>query len=275
MEPKSSTAAQPPAMPSLLTRAHRRARREILRSTRNPFPSRDSRTLLVHCGHHKSGTVWFRQVFFSVIRPYGLRQQEGRSAPIRPATDFAFYANAATFRRQQIGDRPFRGSHLIRDPRDLVVSGYEYHLVTQEPWTQRPWYQGLSYQAYLQSLSEHDGLMAEIEWMAVGTAADMARWDYHQPEFLELRYEDAFADERGTFEKLFGWYGLNDRATAGALEAVDRLSLKRGGGALPNHARSGDPGEWRRRLSPEHIARFKELTGDLTVRLGYETDPDW
>lgn len=271
----SGTGAHPGATPSLPARIGRRARRELLRSTRNPFPSRDARTLLVHCGHHKSGTVWFRQVLLSVIRPYGLRQQEGRSAVILPATDVAFYANAATFERSQIGGRPFRGSHVIRDPRDLVVSGYEYHLVTDEPWTKRPWYDGLSYQQYLRSMSEHDGLMAEIEWLAAGTGADMAAWDYNQPEFLELRYEDAFADEVGTFEQLFRWYGLNEEATTVALEAVDRLSLKRGVGALANHARSGDPGEWRTRLAPEHIARFKELTGDLTVRLRYETDPDW
>jgi hypothetical protein len=232
--------------------------------------------LIVHCGYHKSGTVWLRQVLLSLIRPYGLRQQEGKSVPIRTDTDVAFYAHAASFRREQIGDRPFRGSHLIRDPRDLVVSGYEYHLVTDEAWAQRPnpAYQGLGYQAYLHSLSEHDGLLAEIEWVTARTAADMASWDYHQPEFLELRYEDVVADEQGTFERLFRWYGLNDEATTLGLDAVDRLSLRHGG-AIPNHARSGQPGEWRGRLAPEHVARFKELTGDVAERLGYETDPDW
>ena len=232
--------------------------------------------MLVHCGYHKAGTVWLRQVLLSLIQAYGLRKQEGKSTAIRPDIDVAFYANSATFRRVQIGGRPFRGSHLIRDPRDLVVSGYEYHLITAEPWTQRPdpAFGGHSYQAYLRSLSEHEGLKAEIEWIAAGTAAAMREWDYDQPEFLELRYEDAFADERGTFERLFRWYGLSDQATASALQAVDRLSLKRGG-AMPDHARSGMPGEWRSRLAPDHIDRFKELTGDLVVRLGYETGPEW
>lgn len=272
----ASSGPQPAAAASLLARVGRRARNELLRSTRSPFPSRGSRTLLVHCGYHKAGTVWLRHVLLSLIRPYGLRKQEGKSVAIRSGIDVAFYTNAATFRRDQIGDRPFRGSHLIRDPRDLVVSGYEYHLVTAEPWTQRadPAYGGLSYQAHLHSVGEHEGLMAEIEWVAAGTAAAMGEWDYDQPEFLELRYEDAFADEQGTFGSLFRWYGLSEEATASALQAVDRLSLKRGG-AVPDHARSGKPGEWKSRLSPAHIARFKELTGDLVVRLGYETEPNW
>ena len=273
-----SSAPQGPARPSpsLATRVHRRARRELLRTIRNPFPPGAPRRLVVHCGHHKAGTVWFRQVLLSIIRHYGLRQQEGRAGALDPGTDLAFYAHAGSFRLDQVGGRPFRGSHVVRDPRDLVVSGYEYHQVCHERWTRRPnpAYGGLGYQDYLRSLSEHDGLMAEIEWMATATAAEMSDWDYHRPEFLELHYEEAVADESGTFATLLRWYGFDEAAVAVGLEAVDRLSLRRGG-AIPRHARSGRPGEWQDRLAPDHIERFKELTGDLTVRLGYETDPGW
>jgi hypothetical protein len=248
----------------------------LVRATRSPFPRGAHRHLIIHAGHHKAGTVWFRQVLLSLIHHYGLRQQEGKSVPLAPATDVAFYAHASTFRRDHVGDRPFRGSHLVRDPRDLVVSGYEYHRSCDEPWVQQPQtaYGGLGYQEYLCSLDDHDGLMAEIEWMAATTAVEMSGWDYDQPEFLELRYEDAVGDERTTFATLFRWYGFDDDALARGLEAVDRLSLRQGG-ALRDHARSGQPGEWRDRFSSDHLARFKELTGDLTVRLGYETDPDW
>ncbi|MGO8873128.1 MAG: hypothetical protein ACLQPH_17325 [Acidimicrobiales bacterium] len=215
--------------------------------------------------------MWFRQVLLEVMRSYGLRQQEGKWEPIRPATDLAFYGHGGRFDRDQVGSRAFRGSHLIRDPRDLVVSGYEYHLVTDEYWTRKPYprFGGLSYQDHLRSLDEHDGLMAEIEWFAAASGAAMGTWDYHQPEFLELRYEDALADEQGTFERLFRWYGFNDAARGIGLEAVERTSLRRGG-AIPNHARSGRPGEWRSRLGSDHIERLKELTGDLVARLGYE-----
>jgi hypothetical protein len=239
--------------------------------TTNPFEAGADRVLLIHCGHHKAATVWVRQVLLEVMRRYGLRQQEGKGEPIQARTDLAFYAHAERFHRDQVGARPFRGSHLIRDPRDLVVSGYEYHLVTSEPWARTPYprYGGLSYQAHLRSLDEHDGLLAEIEWFSRETGAAMGAWDYGQPEFLELRYEDAMADEVDTYDRLFRWYGFNDVARGVGLEAVERLSLRRGG-ALPNHARSGRPGEWSTRLGPAHLERLQELTGDLVARLGYE-----
>ena len=256
--------------PPLHVRMGRVARQRVLRATTNPFASGSDRVLLVHCGHHKAATVWFRQILLEVIRHYGLRQQEGKGEPILPGTDLAFYLNAGRFHRDQVGPRAFRGSHVIRDPRDLVVSGYEYHLVTDEAWVRRPnpRYGGAGYQEHLRSLDEDRGLLTEIEWFARETGAAMGAWDYRQPEFLELRYEDAMSDESGTFERLFGWYGFDDAAAAGGLEAVDRLSLRRGG-AIPNHVRSGRPGEWQARLRPEHLERLAELTDDLVGRLGY------
>jgi len=241
----------------------------------SPFRNRFERPLIIHSVHHKAGTVWFQQVLLSVANSYGLRFQIIPKT-IRPETDFVLTV-AGQFEWDQIAHRPFRGSHVIRDPRDLVVSGYEYHKVTREKWCRTPNPRragGLSYQDYLLSLNEHDGLMAEVEYVARRTAKDMAQWDYEQTEFLELRYEDAMIDSRATFERLFAWYGFTDRATEIGLEATERLSLGRGG-AIANHVRSGTPGEWKTRLSADHIERFKELTGDLVVRLGYETSEAW
>lgn len=170
--------------------------------------------------------------------------------------------------------RAVRGSHVIRDPRDLVVSGYEYHLVTTEAWATRPdpRFGGASYQAHLRGLDEHDGLMAEVDRLSRETAPALRAWDYGQPDFLELRYEDVVADEEAGFRRLFEWYGFTARAVAVGLDAVDRLSL-RNGGALPGHARSGVPGEWRVRLGPDHLERLDALTDGLVTRLGYEAGP--
>lgn len=201
---------------------------------------------------------------------------EASPGAVRRNTDLAF-GTSAYFRREEIGTRMFRGSHVIRDPRDLVVSGYHYHKVTREKWCSKPNEKrpgGLSYQAYLLTLSDHEGLMAEIDYVARRTGAAMAAWNYDQPEFLEIRYEEAISDELGTFKRLFQWYGFDDRAIQIGLQAVSKLSLKRGG-ADPSHVRSGIPGEWRRFFTEEHIEYFKERTGDLVCRLGYEQSPDW
>jgi hypothetical protein len=138
-------------------------------------------------------------------------------------------------------------------------------------------YGGLSYQAFLGGADEHDGLMAEIERSARSTLAEMGAWSYAQPEILELRYEDAVRDEVETFTRLFRFYGFNDAAVEKGISIVEQFSRRHGpqAGDLDPHVRSGEPGEWRRYLSADHLARFKELTGDLVVRLGYEEDSAW
>jgi hypothetical protein len=39
--------------------------------------------------------------------------------------------------------------------------------------------------------------------------------------------------------------------------------------------RKGEPGNWREHFTPANITAFKESTGDLLARLGYETGDDW
>jgi hypothetical protein len=39
--------------------------------------------------------------------------------------------------------------------------------------------------------------------------------------------------------------------------------------------RSGKTGGWREQFTEEHKALFKDIAGDLLVRLGYEKTNDW
>jgi hypothetical protein len=265
---------------------HQAVRSRVRRLTRTPFGAEGS-AVLVHCAHHKVGTVWFQRVLSTVAGYYGLRFTEvpvsdGVSGPTpgpRPDVDLVVYDRANDFRPEDLPGRTSRASHLIRDPRDIVVSGYHYHLRTDEPWVHEPRerYGGLSYQTFLHGLDEHDGLLAEIERCARSTLADMGAWPYSRPGILELRYEDAVRDERETFGRLFRFYGFTDRAIERGLTIVESFSRQGGPrlGEADPHVRSGEPGEWRRHFSPDHVNRFKELTGDLVVRLGYEENTDW
>jgi hypothetical protein len=231
--------------------------------------------------------VWFQRVLSTVAGFYGLRfaevpgSYESADTVPGPGPEVAVvvYDRANDFRPADLGSRSYRASHLIRDPRDVVVSGYHYHLRTDEAWVREPKarYGGLSYQALLLSLDEHDGLMAEIERGGRSSLADMGAWSYSRPEILELRYEDAIRDEAETFTRLFRFYGFNDAAVEQGLKIVEQFSRHHGphAGDSDPHVRSGQPGEWRSHFAPDHIALFKELTGDLVVRLGYEDDPDW
>ncbi len=266
---------------------HLAVRSRIRRLTRTPFDADQGPAILVHCAHHKVGTVWFQRVLSTVAGFYGLRFTEvavssgasGRSPLPGRDIDVLVYDRANDFHPQDFADRDCRVSHLIRDPRDIVVSGYHYHLRTDEAWALEPKerYGGLSYQAFLRSNDEHDGLLAEIERCARSTLADMDRWSYSRPGILELRYEDAVGDEVATFTRLFRFYGFDDAAVEQGLRIVERFSRQGRSPAADRdpHVRSGEPGEWRRHFGVDHVDLFKHLTGDLVVRLGYEADPDW
>lgn len=264
-------------IPNAAVRATRRLHRVALRNLTCPFEHRHDRPLLAHFGHHKAGTVWFRRVLLETSRSYGLRFRTGTDRPVPADADIVFYAGTRSFDRALVEGRRLRGAHVVRDPRDLVVSGYEYHLVTEEAWALAPdeAYGGRSYQEHLRSLDERRGLAAEIDWLLAATAVEMQRWDYRQPDVLELRYEDVLADEQGSFEQLFRWYGFDDAAVARGLSVVERLSRRNGGARRSHPIRSSAPGEWRTRLSHEHVDALKAGVGDLLIRLGYEGDGNW
>jgi hypothetical protein len=251
-------------------------RQQLRRKLRDPFRPEAGRVLIVHCSHHKVGTVWFNRILGAVAKNYGMHFEfVARELPA--ATTDVFHFSNSRFDRAVLGGRPFRGTHIVRDPRDIAVSGYHYHLRTDEPWTRKPrdeW-GGKSYQEHLQSLSPHDGLLAEITRCARAEWRTMGAWDYEQPEFLEVRYEDLLSDESTSLEKMFRHYGFRNKDCLTSVRIAHEFSLDTMRSRKDAHVRSGHPGEWRKAFEGEHIARFKELTGDLIVKLGYENTPDW
>lgn len=93
---------------------------------------------IVHCAHHKVGTLWWGTILRAIARDAALRFVEW--SPARPDAkgDVYLFPNTRFFDRGHLGGRPFRGTHMIRDPRDVVVSSYFYHLWTEEPWANLP-----------------------------------------------------------------------------------------------------------------------------------------
>ncbi|MFZ0664298.1 MAG: sulfotransferase domain-containing protein [Acidimicrobiales bacterium] len=181
------------------------------------------------------------------------------------------------FPAEQFSERSFKGTHIIRDPRDVLVSAYFYHLRTDEQWVHkaRPKWGGRSYQELLRSLNTRDGIFTELERLSRLEFKDLKTWAYDNPEILELRYEDVLANEHSMMERIFRHYGFTDAAVAQSADIAARFSLNSPMTKLDPHVRSGLPGQWREVLEPDHVERFKELTGDLVVRLGYESTNDW
>ncbi len=264
-----------------------------------PFRGEVGPAVLVHCGHHKVGTTWFGSVLADVAAHFGfvfqivpfhrgtlgsdIAEAPENKKPEEVRADVIQFIHARDFDESILGDRRFRGSHLIRDPRDVAVSGYHYHRWATERWVHTPnaAFRGLSYQQYLNSLPEPEGLLVEIQRTCATIVRDMSVWDYDREEFLELRYEDLIKDEDAGFARLFAHYGFKERAIASGVEVARRHSFTAKTGramgdvGASDHLRSGLPGQWRNEFRDEHVTLFKSLANDTLIRLGYEEDDTW
>jgi tetratricopeptide (TPR) repeat protein len=243
--------------------------------------------LLAYFGHHKCGTTWIAQIIDHTCESMGLKaahhhNEVGFSGDIiacrnKQPFDFWCYTNAdVTFVRNV----PLRGFHVVRDPRDVIVSGYFSHLYSHPDagwnWLKR-------HRAYLRSLSKHDGIMAEMEF-CIRSMANMLTWNYANPNIQEVRFEDIVANDVAQFADIFGFLGLFPHkikmpqiAVAAEKYSFVNLSNGRTPGQQNNlsHYRKGQPGDWRNHFDASHVDYFKRLYNPLLLKLGYETDEDW
>jgi len=191
----------------------------------------------------------------------------------------------------------FRGSHFVRDPRDLVVSGYHYHLWTEEAWckdvhfnwetiTAHPYFrsrvekneskfpQNVSYQRYLNSLEKEQGMALEILWRR-SQFRNMRNWNYENPNILELKYENIVGNEKNSFLALFEHYEFSAELQHAGVQICEELSLKNMKKSGRSHTRSGAERQWVSGFSTANKTMFHELYGDLPIFLGYENSDGW
>ena len=273
--------------------------------------------LRCYFGHHKCGSTWIEAICGDVCVETGHRFEivfrredlggEGLAAHLRrTGAELVAYANAHW---EDVGRLPpFKGVHVVRDPRDVVVSAYFSHLHSHPT---HAWPELVDYRRRLQSCDQREGLLLEIDFRAE-QFAEMMAWPDDAPNVLELRYEDLVADEYKLFlavfrhlellderhfdvrrraenllHRLAARLGVPSRARRGV--PVERLLgivwehdfEKKSGGRkvgdedVRSHFRRGQAGDWMRHFEPEHRQRFHERYAPLLRKLGYEQDDAW
>jgi hypothetical protein len=252
----------------------------VKQKLRTPFVDNSQKKLIVHCCYHKVGTAWFIRVLRAIARYYGLQFQRCLQSELKRDTDiFMEYMS-----RIEVNKLPnYVGSHMIRDPRDIIISAYFYHLWTKEEWAHIPRQSlnNLTYQEYLNSLNQEEGLLAEMQGTSKEVITEMSNWDYHNPNFLELRYEDIMHNEQAVFYQIFKHYQFGEEAIENCINIAEKFSFnnqrnrRKGMNNQKSHLRSGRTGEWREIFNEYHKRQFKELFGDVLIKLGYETSHDW
>jgi len=80
----------------------------------------------------------------------------------------------------------YRGFNLIRDPRDIIVSGYFHHRSTHSI---HEWVELADHRKRLKSVSVDEGLMLEMDFL-VGVLERMEIWDYNLENVKTYKMED-------------------------------------------------------------------------------------
>ena len=256
----------------------------------------EHRPHLLHCSYHKCLTVYFGRVMKALFNR-ALPWRRGYRHFNSHLSDF--YSQFRSLRVASINNRAldlerlgrFRITRFVRDPRDLIVSGYFYHKRGAEPWTriQAPtaddWYfanghvsddlqvAGTSFSEYLQALPTEEGLLAELEFR-VHHFESMAAWPHEHPDIALYRYEDVVADGPAVFRELFRFYGLGPLEQRLGNWFAQRYSLKtqRKKRSRDPHIRNPSSGQWREHFTPRVRNAFNARYAGLVRQLGYPPD---
>lgn len=235
--------------------------------------------------HHKTGTVWMATVFKDIAK--GCRASyidfwanfdriESKLVPpfILMNHDSQFMQHEGMLSR---GDT--RILHLIRDPRDVLISATHYHRTAAEPWLHRvePG-QSQTYQQRLNALETSlERYVFELDHASGATLDGMLDWHYDRPNCREVRYEDLRLDD--TME---AWTGIVEFLGFETAEIdLCRKSFWNhslfGNLARANrvHIRSGDVAQWKREFTPDLARAFVDRFPDILQVTGYEEDDSW
>ncbi|MBE9102928.1 sulfotransferase domain-containing protein [Vacuolonema iberomarrocanum] len=236
---------------------------------------------LFYFGHHKCATNWVRPVLYDVC------ERHKWSYAVEGGTNNALlyleapvliqcHVNATTdYLHLMLQGKNSRGFHLIRDPRDVLVSQYwswrNNHSVNDTTV--------LSLRRKLLDLSTEEGLLELIPHIRM--IQQIQNWPFGQiASILEVKYEDLIEAPSFHFRQIFDHLEIEFNSDE-LSKLVDKHSFaKRSGRPLGSedinsHLRQGLPGNWRDYFTDTLKQAFQEQYGDLLIQLGYEKDSNW
>ncbi|RCL64398.1 MAG: hypothetical protein DBW80_01565 [Bacteroidetes bacterium] len=256
----------------------------------------------VFFGHHKCASTWMTKIFYGIQKATGYR--------IKYGFDLSCELNVFGNSKRKYADEyeKFKGIHLIRDPRDIVISGYFSHLKTHPLMG---WDRLIEHRKVLKKVSFSEGVIAEIDWLEP-YFEDMYNWNYQNDNILELRFEDVTTQDDLTYILDFLqlkssnfsdkaqfeiWRILNKLNNRGFFpirnsdiritkkefsrliqkNSFKNLSKGRGKGEVDSnsHYRKGTTGQWKESFDEETKDYFKKKYNHLLLKTGYEKNADW
>jgi sulfotransferase 6B1 len=172
--------------------------------------------------------------------------------------------------------RPGRANYFVyRDPRDMLVSQVYFATDMYEEHGMHDYYKslpdfGARLKVAITGVEQDGAKMVSVRQRYEGVFQWLA-----QPEALCIRFEDLINQRDQTLNAMldhvertgFRIPTPRDKALAILIAAIQP--------GKSHTFRSGRTGGWREHFTDEHKALFKDVAGNLLVRLGYEQDNSW
>ncbi len=243
----------------------------------------------------KSGSHLLLQILngFTRIMPYAyvaaepirtIRKDGGRRTVDRVAADLRRIPRGvigwgyveATPENVAVLCQPGRVNYFIyRDPRDMLVSQVFFATDMHEEHGMHKFYKSLPDFGERLKVAiagiDRDGLkMVSVKQRYEG----VFQW-LEQPDVMCIRFEDLINQRDATLNAMLDEVEKTGYDIPTPRDEALGILVKTIQPKKSHTFRSGKTGGWREYFTEEHKALFKDVAGDLLVRLGYETDNDW
>ena len=187
-----------------------------------------NKPLYIFFGHHKCATGWIDSILRETCFNLGWR-----FCIVHRPVDFAAYGSLARLVEAEKPDvlaytnadqshltglPPFRAFHVIRDPRDVIVSGYFSH---RNSHPTDNWPELAKHRERLLSVSKDEGLLLEMAF-SKERLLQMGRWVYARSDVLEYKMETVIANPVAAFCDIYAFFGILDRSEHGFGQRVLR-----------------------------------------------------
>ncbi len=256
--------------------------------------------------YHKTGTVLLSKIFSSIAKRLELNfaQVYGYCDTLDHDYDIVLFSHSlASF---DVLNRAYKGLHIIRDPREILISGYLYHLRTKEAWCNvvatdyeegalefpliptflesvaydeqiryLQQFHGTSYQKHLQALGRSEGIMFELNNYSGWTLDCMSAWNYDNPKVMEIKLESVMENFDTLFEQVFRWFGFSKNALDACMQLAQKEDISRMNNTkrqASNHISKEGFLKWKKYLIGYSRETFDKKYGYLVKDLGYAAD---
>lgn len=193
--------------------------------------------------------------------------------------DILVHLNADQPLLELLSDVEYRACHVIRDPRDVIVSAYFSHMYSHMADANiNPWL--VEQRERLLRLGREDGILSELDH-CYNYIYNYVEWNYDNGHIFETSFETIVENPGEIVLKALQFMGF-DLSTTELSQIIEKHSFENKSGGRPRgkeqqtaHYRKGIVGDWQNYFTPKIKRRFKEQFGEAVIRLGYEKSMDW